>query len=199
MSAKKTELKTLNEVELVRKLIGGDFTAFESLFTIYHKRLFHFALSLLKNEADAEDVVQEVFVKIWENREKIKTGYSFKSFIFTIAYNIVVSYLRKHMSDAKFREKLINSIQAETIQTIDHLDYKELDATYQKALNQLPPKRKRIYHMHRELGMSYKEIAGELDISPNTVRNQFAEALKFLRDKMQSESLLVLLFIKLFL
>ncbi len=189
----------MNEVQLVRKLAEGEFDAFDALFKLYHKNLFHFALSLLKSAEDAEDVVQEVFVRIWENRDKIKMRHSFKSFLFTIAYNIIVDHLRKRMADAKFREKLGRIVEKGIIREGDHLVYKELDNQLRTVLSQLPPQQKRIYKMHRELRMTYKEIGQNLNISPNTIRNQFSDALKFLREQMKSESLLILLFINLFI
>ena len=113
MSTNKTNLKPLNEFELVNKLAGGDFNAFDALFKLYNKRLYHFVTPLLKSNEDAEDVVQEVFVRIWDNRDNIKTGHSFKSFLFTIAYNIIVDHLRRRMVDVKFRKNLEKNIQAD--------------------------------------------------------------------------------------
>lgn len=199
MSPNNTNTKPLNELQLVKKLAEGDFNAFDALFKFYHKKLYHFALSLLKNSEDAEDVVQEVFVRIWENRDNIKIRHSFKSFLFTIAYNIIVNQLRKRMADVRFREKLEKNIQTDLTREADHLVYMELDNRFRTVLSQLPPQRKRIYKMHRDLKMTYKEIGQKLNISPNTVRNQFSEALKFLQEQMKSDSLLILLFIKLFI
>ncbi len=199
MSLNDKNTKPLNELQLVRKLAEGEFDAFDSLFKLYHKNLFHFALSLLKDAEDAEDVVQEVFVRIWKNRDKIKMRHSFKSFLFTIAYNIIVDHLRKRMADAKFREKLERIIEDDIIREDDNLVFDELDNRFRTVLSQLPPQQKRIYKMHRNLNMTYKEIGQNLNISPNTVRNQFSAALKFLREQMKNESLLILLFTNLFI
>lgn len=199
MSSDIINTKPLNELQLVKNLAGGDFNAFDTLFKRYNRNLYHFALSLLKSAEDSEDVVQEVFVRIWENRDKIKKGHSFKSFLFTIAYNIIVDHLRKRMSDVKFREQLEKNIQSDLTREGDTLDYKELDNRFRSLVNKLPPQRKRIFEMHRDQGMTYKEIGRKLNISHNTVRNQFSEALKFLREQMGNDSLLILLFINLFI
>ena len=97
MSADNANSKSLNESEPVKKFALGDFNAFDALFKLYNKKLYHFALSLLKSSEDAEDVVQEVFVRIWQNRDNIKPGHSFKSFLFTIAYNIIGHTLDKRI------------------------------------------------------------------------------------------------------
>jgi len=189
----------LNEALLLRQLAEGDFDAFDALFKLYNKRLYYFALSILKSSADAEDVAQEVFVRVWEKRQGIKTGHSFKSYLFTIAYNIIVSNLRKRITDDKFIAKLEKKIRDDIIPENDNLVFEELDNKYRDIIKQLPPQMKRIYTMHRNMRMSYKEIASNLDLSPNTVRNQFSKALKLIREQMKNDSLLILLFISLFI
>ena len=113
--------------ELLILLKKGDVTAFDIIFNMYSNKLHVFVLRYLKNEKDAEDIVQEVFIKIWEKRTKIDIYSSFESFLFTIAYNSTISLLRKRVSERKSFEYLKSVQQFKSAKNvIDELQYKEL-------------------------------------------------------------------------
>ena len=188
----------ITEKKLVQQLIIGDFEAFDHLFRKYNKRLYYFAKSILKSNEDAKDVVQEVFLRVWKNRSSIDSNSSFNSFLFTIAYNIIVDAMRKRVSEQKFRNQIIKNAIKERSTVNEEMEYKELNSIYQKSIRELPSKRQLIYKMHRFENMTYKEIADKLNISVNTVRNQMTIAINFLKEKLGEDRFLNMLFIMLF-
>jgi len=188
----------LKEKKLVQSLINGDFEAFDHLFNYYNQRLYFFAKSILKNKEDAHDIVQEVFLRVWRNRDTLDPHSSFKSFLFTVSYNIIVDTLRKRISEQSFRDELIKNAIIDESSADKDLSYNELNSIYQEAINELPDKRKEIYRLHRFDNLSYQEIADKLNISINTVRNQMAHAISYLRGRIGKETLVGLVFVCLF-
>ena len=186
--------------DLIKLLKKGDMAAFDAIYNKYSYKLHEFVLRYLKQEEDAEDIVQVVFIKIWEARGKIDVYASFESFLFTIAYNSTMSLLRKRVSEPKSREFLKSLQQIYTAdQVIDEIQFKELNQKVQTLLNQLTPRKKEIYLLSREEGLTHKEIAQKLKISESTVNNHLGSILKFLKSHIDSSLIINVLFIYLFL
>jgi RNA polymerase sigma-70 factor (ECF subfamily) len=189
----------INEKQIVESLKSGDFEAFDQLFWYYHKRLYHFALSILKNNEDARDVVQEAFLRIWKNKENLDQQSSFQSFLFTISYNIIVDMMRKKVNDRNFRNKLFRNAISKESPVDKEVEFKELNAIYRDAIEELPAQRKKIYRLHKFEHLKYEEIAKKLDISVNTVKSQMNKAITYIRTKVDTETLGGLLFLSLYL
>ena len=184
---------------LLKELNKGNQLAFDQLFYKYGNRLFGFALSYLRNDADAEEVVQDVFTKIWVKHKEINTEQSFKSYLFTIAYNII---RRKFLNNAKekyFKHELIESSLIEDHNTVDKVDYQSCIDLLDQLIDQLPTKRREIFILRKKEHLPVKEIAEKLNISPKTVENQLTEALKFLKSEFAKENLGTLIFFYVFL
>ena len=181
-----------NESVLVRNLSKGNLLAFNALYKIYSGRLYRFALGYLKSEEDAEELVQEVFTIIWEKRKELNEELSFKSFLFTIAFNII----RKHFRSKSYLANYLKSgiCSDLDIQTSEKITCESLFQYINKLVNMLPLRRKEIFIKSRFEGQSVKEIAEELNISHKTVENQLTDALRFLRRNLQSERLNLFLF-----
>ena len=186
-----------NESLLVQNLSKGNLLAFNTLYNEYSNRLYRFALGYLKSEAEAEELVQEVFTKIWEKRADLKKELSFKSFLFTIAFNIIRRHFRtKAYLSEYFKTGVISESDMQTSQKITY------DSLYQyitELVNQLPERRKEIFIKSRFEGLSIKEIAEKLKISHKTVENQLTDALKFIRTNLNRENIPVILFFFLFI
>jgi len=186
-----------NEPQLVHNLSKGNLLAFNTLYKEYSGRLYRFALGYLKSEEEAEELVQEVFTKIWEKRSDLKEELSFKSFLFTIAFNIIRKHFRtKVYLSEYFKNGIRDDIDMQTSQKITY------DSLYQyisELVNQLPNRRKEIFIKSRFEGHSVKEIADELQISHKTVENQLTDALKFIRTNLNRENIPVVLFFILFI
>lgn len=186
-----------NESLLVHNLSKGNLLAFNTLFKEYSARLYRFAYGYLKSEPEAEELVQEVFTIIWEKRADLKAELSFKSFLFTIAFNII----RKHFrTKAYLSEYFKTGINHEMdMQTSQKITYDSLHQYLTELVNQMPERRKEIFIKSRFEGLNIKEIAEKLNISHKTVENQLTEALKFIRTNLNRESIPVILFFALFI
>ncbi len=186
--------------ELIKLLKKGDMTAFNAIYTRYCHRIHEFVFMYLKQEEDTEEIVQEVFVKIWQSRDKIDIFASFESFLFTIAYNATISLLRKRMSDNKSREYLKSLQQIDTTDQItSELNFKELNQKVQSLLEKLTSRQKEIYLLSREEGLTHKEIAEKLSISENTVNNHLVTTLRYLKSHIDNNLAFNIFFFYLFL
>ena len=191
---------TKTNTELVKLLKKGDMKAFDIIYKKYSKRLYGFVFRYVKQEADTEEIVQDVFIKIWKSREKIDVYSSFESFLFTIAHNATVNLLKKRATEQKYVEH-VKSLQnlEKAYELTDEIHYKELKQKLQGFLNELSPRQKEIFQLSREEGLSNTEIAKKLGISVQTVKNHLVTALSFLKSKLDNGLLISGLFISLFL
>ncbi|MBK7133513.1 MAG: RNA polymerase sigma-70 factor [Bacteroidales bacterium] len=186
-----------NEARLVKNLSEGNLLAFNSFFKAYGNRLYRFALGYLKSEEEAEELVQEVFTVVWEKRENLKEELSFKSYLFTIAFNII----RKHF---RTKAQLSEYLKAGTIDELDTNTTEKItfDSLFQyvnELVSKLPERRRLIFIKSRFEGLSVKEIAEELNISHKTVENQLTDALKFIRTNLNKKEISAILFFVLFI
>lgn len=174
-------------LELLIRLKNGDILAFDELYKLYSHKLFSFVFRILKDEADSDDIVQEVFLKIWTHREKLGDYRLLNSFIFTIAYNNSISLIRKRISSTKYIEYLrVLSVNQPPANFITEIELIELNNKVENLISSLPERQKQIFLMHREKGLTYPEIAAELEISKNTVENHMVKALKYLRQNLNN-------------
>ena len=186
--------------ELLTRLKNGDMLAFDRVYGLYSHKLFSFIFKILKNEAEADDIVQEVFVKIWESRDKLGDYKLLNSYIFTIAYHNSIDLIRKRINNHKYLEHLKNSVIIDVNPTtISDIEFNELNIKVGKLIEDLPGRQKQVYLLHREKGLSHPEIAEQLGISKNTVENHMVKALKYLRQNIANSFLLSMLFVFLYL
>jgi RNA polymerase sigma-70 factor (ECF subfamily) len=185
-----------NESKLVKSLAKGNILAFNTLFREYGNRLYRFAYGYLKSESEAEELVQEVFTIIWEKRAALKEELSFRSYLFTISFNMIMKHFR---TKAQLSAYLQSGLKEETdFQTIHDISYNSLFQYITELVNKLPEKRRLIFRKSRFEGKSIKEIAEELNISHKTVENQLTDALKYLRTHLNTERLVMALFFAIF-
>lgn len=171
--------REFSDVACLARLRENQPQAFNELFSLYAPRLCRFAHGYLKSQADAEEVVQDCFLKVWARRHEFDDGIIFKTYLYTCAYHAVLKQLRSQTSWT------FEDCQQEMLITEDsptqQLEYSELEEIYQAALAQLPPKRRQVFVLSRQSGLSYAGIAQELNISVKSVETQMSHALKFLR------------------
>lgn len=186
--------------ELLNRLKDGDILAFDQIYGLFSHKLFSFVFKIVKNDDEAEDIVQEVFVRIWESRDRLNDHHQLSSFLFTIAYNNSIDLIRKRINVSKYLEHLKHSsIIQENSSTTSEIEFNDLSRQVENLIAVLPERQRQVYQLHREKGLSYQQIAGQLGISKNTVENHMVKALKFLRQNMDNSLLVNLLFICLFL
>ena len=186
-------------IETISSFVSGDISAFDQIYRHYSKKLFHFTFDLVKIKSEAEEIVQEVFLKLWQNRTKLREYTSFETFLFRIAYNTTISVLRKRAQEKRYIEyiKALSLVESGKNQNYA-FELDELINTVNEIINQLPERQKDVFILSREQGLAYKEIAQELGISINTVENHMVRALKFIKTKLSDCSIFCLLIYYLF-
>ncbi len=187
------------EKQLVVALKKGDPFAFDQLVTKYGKKLYFFAKGYLNSNEDAEGLVQDVFLKIWEKRKELKEDLSFNSFLYTVTFNAIRQYFRKKSREKKYLGNYFENFEESHNETLLDIEYNNLRELADKAIDKLPEKRKRIFLLSRHQGLSNAEIANRLRISIKTVENQMTQALKFLREHLGQETMFSILFYYLFI
>lgn len=194
-------MKTINSnKELLILLKKGDLIAFDSIYAMYSKRLYGFVFRYIKQKEDAESIIQEVFLKIWETKNQIDIYSSFDSFIFTVAYNTTISLIRKRINEQKYYDRLKLQQQiTDTDQIIEEIHYREINAQIKSLIEQLTPRQNEIFRLSREEGLTHEEIAKKLGISVNTVKNHLVSALAFLKSNIDKDLIINFLFVSLFL
>lgn len=171
-----------------------DEQAFELLFRRYYHRLCAFANKFLNNPEEAQEVVQEVFTRIWESRDDIDPQESLTSYIFKITRNLSVSRLRRRRVESAYNDVLkLVYIEHSEFTSLDLLIGKELEANIATAIGKLPGQCRKIFELSRIEGLKYNEIAKTLNISVKTVETQMSRALKSLRSDLTEHLVIVIL------
>lgn len=173
----------ISDEQLIPSVRRGDHFAFDQLFHKYGSSLFSFVVSVLKDESDAEEVVQDVFLKIWEKRKDLDSSLSFKSYLFTIALNTTKNRYRKKLQAEKYKQDLALELNFNQTSDFDAVEYRNLLDYVDKIIERLPPSRREIFILSKKDGLKNPEIAKLLSISEQTVKNQLVSAMKFLRSE----------------
>jgi RNA polymerase sigma-70 factor (family 1) len=177
-----------NEKGLLLQLIKGDTDAFAEIYDLYKDRIFAFAFTLTKSKEIAEEATQEVFVKLWEKRDQINTEYPLTPYIKKITYNYIISFFRKVKLDKQLQQNLYHNMEALRNSNEDEILQKELNKLYRRAIEELPQQKRTAYLLSREQHLSYEEIALQMGLSKNTVRNHMTEAIQFIRTYITSHA-----------
>ncbi|WP_372775083.1 RNA polymerase sigma factor [Mangrovibacterium sp.] len=193
-----TKQINISEKVLLSALKNDDVEAFDMLFREYGKRLFHFAFGYLKSREEAEEVVQEVFLKIWRKRKQLKVELSFKSYLFKIAYHHILELFEQTNRKQQYRNQLLDETVSFDDDSNERLNYQMLLDKVEILIQKLPPRQKEILLKRKKKGISVKEIASQLNISPKTVENHLTEALKNLKRGLGEEDIALILFFSLF-
>jgi RNA polymerase sigma-70 factor (ECF subfamily) len=183
----------ISDFDLVRCLQNEDLEAFDLIFRKYSKRLYAFALHYLKTNEEAEEIVQDVFLKIWENRKKLKQESSFKSYLFTIAYHDICKHFRKRVYNINLKKEISESSE-QTFSLDEQISYQSVLEQVDAIVNKLPSKQKAAFIKSRKEGKSSREIAEEMRLAPGTVDNLISDALKFIRKNIGRNVSLLLYF-----
>ena len=181
------------ERELVEKLNKGDSFAFEVLFYKYRGKIKGFSSRIVPSQIDPEEIVQEVFVKVWLKKETVDPSKNFESFLYSITKNLVLDHLKSAVNrklyfvDAHFQQDLQIEEDAEIKYQADQ-EEKMLN-----LIQKIPERRREIFYLSRFEALTYKQIAEKLNISENTVDSQIRNALSFLRKEFRKITTLLFL------
>ena len=184
------------EQALLQLIASGDRTAYRQLFEHYSDQVYGAALHLTKSPEQARDLTQDIFLKIWDNRSKLPEVQHFSAYLYTIVKNLVHDQVRSAIFRESNRESLVSYFNYNESSPEELLERKQVKEAVAAAINRLPPKLQQVFTLGYFEGLSHKEIAGRLDISPLSSKTYMVRALMALR-KYLSDIDMLLVFISL--
>lgn len=173
--------KLYNERELLASVAQADERAFEKIVHHYYPRLLPFVINITKTKYVAEEVVQEVFLRLWQHRNEHERIYHLSSWLFTIASNLSLTYIKRAAMEGKLLKLMQNSQPDSTRDAEDRISWKESGLLIHQAVQRLPPQQQLVYQLSRQDGLNNQEIAEKLQLSPNTVKNHLVKAIQSIR------------------
>ena len=187
--------KPIEERQLVIQLKDGNQASYKVLYDKYAPMLFAFSRKYLQTQEDAEEIVQEVFLRIWEKKENIDEYQSFSSYVIQAAKYRIYNGFRKKVNEQAYLDFLMYADDSSRNFTELDVNYHAVKKKAESAISAMPPKRQEIFRLSREDGLKNREIAERLQISIKTVENQMGLALKFLKDELSEYQMLIFLFL----
>lgn len=169
----------------IAALKAGDVSAFETVYTLFEPRLYAFAVRLTRQREEAEEVVQEVFLKVWERRHQFDPEQNFDGYLFSIAKNIVYNKARRQVYEVAFAKYATTSAAQAVCLTEENMAYQDLEQLLEDTYATLPPVRRQVFVLSRVEGKSNSEIAQVLNTSISNVENHLYKALKMIREKLR--------------
>lgn len=174
-----------DKCKLAEKIRAGDHCAFEALFHQYYSQLCVFSNSYVKSLDIARDVVQEVFIKIWDNRDDFFINQSLKAYLFMAVRNQSLNFLQQKKQKQRLEDRLRKQQSINDAIHKTELNTEELTQKVWRVVEELPERRRTIFILYRKHGLSYAEIAEVMGIARKTVENQMGKSLKYLREQLQ--------------
>ncbi len=176
-----------SDILLFDQVKKGNSEAFEQIFRKFYSDLARFCYSLVRNETIAEEITQEVFIYLWEKKAQIEISSSLKSYLYSAVKNKSINYIKYDLPKQRILIDLSDTVLTGSSEFHEPSETLRLKKKIQWAINQLPDKCKQIFLLSRYGGMTYAEIAEELELSVKTVENQMSIALKKLRESLESD------------
>ncbi|MBO9571626.1 MAG: RNA polymerase sigma-70 factor [Chitinophagaceae bacterium] len=181
------------ERQLFSRIANGDKAAFTEIYLRYTEKLYPHVVKLLESELWAEEIIQDVFTKIWSAKETLAAVENPSAYLYKIAGNKTLDFLKHRSVEIKMQYRISRlTEQWSRLDTQDELDFKQSDTEFRKAINSLPTQQQKIFKLKHEHNMSYEEIAAELQLSKNTVRNHLTRAMESVRAHLLEKGLLII-------
>jgi RNA polymerase sigma-70 factor (ECF subfamily) len=171
--------------ELLSLLTESNRLAFKQLYISHYRSIFAYALKFTKSADLAEDIAQDVFLKIWENRETLSEVRHFKSYLFTTCKNMTLNLLARASRETKIMDQVIYGAQKFHLDTENKLQQQEYERLLHEAIEQLPPQRKLIFRLCKIEGKSYEEVAAQMGISAGTINDHIVKGTKSVREYLR--------------
>lgn len=185
----------IEDITHIKKLKEGDIESFDFLFNKYYKDLVHFCNVFLKDQSNSEDIVQDIFFRLWENREKLSIESSLKSYLMTAAKNNCFEELKHQEVVRTHQDYVMSRNDIIDYDTEHYLLYSELNERLQDAMQKLPEDMRSIFEMNRFGNLKYREIAEKMNVSVRTVESKISKTLELLRKQLTVFYDLILIFI----
>ena len=177
--------KATDEKDLLVKLRNGDHRAFEKIYHLYKDRLISSCLRLLKSPELTEELLQDLFLKLWLQREKIDVEQSLNAYLYKVAHNMVYDFFRKASRDRRLQEHLIAVTPLSYNDIEEHIYQRENKVELMHAVSLLPPQQQKIFKLCRFEEKSHEEISALLNITVGTVNNHMTRANTFIKEYFQ--------------
>lgn len=182
----------LMEEEVILQVKNGDKAAFELLYKRYWRKVYNFTNLYIASAIDVEEVVQEVFIKIWEARAFVDETKNFEGFLFIVTRNLIFNRFRSSFNEAFYQMTVLESV-ADSYNVEDELVASDLHNHLKMLLEMLPPRQRDVFHLSRQEHLTYKEISLHLQISEKTVEHHISNVLKFLKRNLELYSIFAML------
>lgn len=184
------------EKTLLNGLISGSYKSYTALYDMWVSPLYRFVYSLVKSEEITKDIVQETFIKIWTNRTGIDVNLSFKSYLFTISYHLVLKEFRRNINNPRMEDYIeyCNEMVLTDSTTDQQCSLNIFLVELKKAKKKLSPRQRQIFEMSKEYNLPIPEIAKQLSLTNQSVSNQLTASLKIIRKELEHYSFLLFLF-----
>lgn len=183
-----TTLTMIDWNTITQRIAAGDTGAFRICFDELHQEVYGYAFHYFRSNALAEDVVQEVFAKIWSHRQALDASQGIKPYLYRTARNTIFSQLKRAACDRQMREHVFYRQPAQHNETEERYLHDELLGLYKEAVTMLPPQRQLVYTMSRDEGLTHDQIAEQLTLSKNTVKDQIVKASHFIRNYIRNNT-----------
>jgi len=180
--------------DAIRRLIVGDQGAFDEIYDLCSEKLFRLAFRFLKDVEQSEEIVQEAFINLWLNREKLDSDGNIWLYLYVVAKRLSLNQLRRMAQSKYYIENLMAHFQETHNSTEDTVFAHDLELITERVIGDLPSQQQIIFRLSRVEGYSHKEIADQLNISTNTVKNHMGTALKTIKSRLSDCGLLCLFF-----
>jgi RNA polymerase sigma-70 factor (ECF subfamily) len=167
--------------------------SFKKLYDEYKNRLYGYILAIVHSPDAAKDITQELFIKLWVNRNMLVHIIDHEHYIFTMARNKTLNYIRKANNDARVMDQLKNYMAPDHNEVEEQIIYTEYQQLVGKALENLSPQRRLVFRLSRYQGLRLEEIARQMSLSKNTVKNHLVEALRYIRNYLANHGITFLL------
>ena len=187
------------EKEWVRGLLENNEDVFRIIYDAYQRPVFAFAFYLTKSRDTAEEVTQEIFIRLWEKRAQLKPDIFLLAYLKKMTQNLIMDIFRKAARDRNLQDHIFSNMESASQYSLDPTLEKELSAIYVAALDSLPPQQRLIFTMRRDENLSYRQIADKLGLSRFTVRNHLAAAVHSIRHHVSENAELGAIIIAVFL
>lgn len=179
----------------IQQLIAGDESAFTAVYDLYSEKVYRLAFRFLKDKEQSEEIVQEAFINLWLSREKLNADGNMWLYLYVISKRLSLNALRQVGKSSSLVENLLHQISELQNTTEEEVLAHDLEHYAEKVIEKLPRQQQLVFKLSRIEGLSHKEIAEQLQISPNTVKNHMVEALKTLKTHLKYSDFLYLLII----
>lgn len=174
----------LREKELIGQLKKGCLKAFDAIYNMYAKRLYAYSIQFTKSSEEAEEIVQDVFVKLWKSREDIQQDETLNSLLFIIARHYLINAYRSKVNHPVYAEYIHYVNELSVNNTLDNLEYDEFLRKLNNEIKKLPLTQQKVINLSRFQQLSNKEVAEKLSLSEQTVKNQLSLGLKTLKENL---------------